>query len=398
MAVRTNSRGLWVARESTFDTDPDSDGSDYLAVPAFQIGDLVDGKKPIPVRHTTGRPFPTGYVPGIDSWSMTVELPLIGLAAAAGDGATPGSDDWLDKFLQNFMGTQATTNGEGVASSTSSTITLDTTGVLAVGDFVPVQDASITTHTHSQWARVTSIASDPAIAVAPNWASNPTGAAVLYGTKFYKYLSTFLGGDTLAFVYAKDSLKYLAKGGQVTSWEISANVGEVFKLALTINGATKSLISGTHASLPSQTGAPSNSDIIMSCSPFYFAGTEYLTKSISIAGNMKGGHQTASSSCTGKVDGDVIAAEPTVTIEVLTADAHVNLMRGTGTVMTSGAVQMQMGGGVLASSILNTCGFEARSAEVSEVADADDEGRQRDKIVFALQDAGDTEYFRFCRA
>ena len=393
MAIRTGARALWFDQESTYDTDPDNTGAGYLSVPALSIGDMQDGKSPLAVRYHTGTPFPTEHVEGVDSWSFTMDIPLIGLAAAAGDGVSPGADDWLDVLLQNFMGTQGTTDGEGLSGATASGMTLDAAAVLADNDFVPVYDAA-TTRAHSQWTFVTDDSSDPVLVVAPNWAETPTATAIAYGTKYYSLLSTFTGGNTLSVVYQEDTLQYICTGGQITSASISMNVGEVVTMSLTVSGATKALVSGTHASLPATAAASSPTALKGVCSPFYFDGTEYKSQTVEIDLNLQAGHVMATSSCTGKSAGDVVSAEPTITVVPLTADANLNLMRNAGT----GRGHVQIGGGILASGVLNTAGLHFIRLQAQEVSKADDEGRDRQSIQFRSIIDGGTELLRLARA
>ncbi len=395
---RTRAKALWVATESTFDTDPDNSGAAYVSVPALELGNIQDLKDPLESNYFTGRPFPTEAVQGTDAWQLEITVPVIGNSAEAGDGDSPPSEDWLDKLLENALGTQGTTDGEGIASSTSSTVTINTTSVLAEQDLFPTYTTALD---HPQWRLVTDDASDPALSVAPNWDSNPTSSEEVYGTRYYAMTSAFSGGTSLSFVYDEDDVRYVLTGGQVVGATLIGEVGQMLRMTLTIMGAGKESTFGSHASLPVQAAAPAVTPLKAICAPVYFNGTEYATRRFEIDFGLSANHIEATSSCTGKTGTEVLGASATVTIEPLRSDANLELKRN----VTTGRLLVTLGGGAPSGGVLNTAAVHFGNAYAQSVEITDDNGRLRQAIQFNIVDGGDfessgtaAEYFRIARA
>src|SRR5688572_22799047 len=98
MPGRTLKKSAWIAAQSALNSDPSTNGSGYLWVPTFSIGEVPSGTAQLVTDYQTGRDQGTLPVPGADGGSIEIVTPVIGLPTEAGDGvsAGAGADDWYD--------------------------------------------------------------------------------------------------------------------------------------------------------------------------------------------------------------------------------------------------------------------------------------------------------------
>ncbi len=380
--ARTKKRALWVATESTYGSDPSTNGSAYLWIPSLSVGDLKDNKAVLETNYFTGRNFPTKPLAGQDGWEFDFEIPLNGMLTAAGNAVAASSvtDDWLDKLLTHIFGVQYTSSGQTVASGTSTSTTLDllTSDIYDAQQIVAVFEASVPSgNARTQWNLLTTSA-DP-YTVSQQWETTPATAATSYGTKGYVYDDD--GGATLSFFYLEDDIAYLCLGGRVTAASITGEVGQIVRMKLTVRGDTKTLDAG-HSSRPAVGTGPANPALICLTSPVCFGNTRIATRKFEIDLGITTAVIESTAAANGRAGDELIIGVPSLTIEPLRTDANLNFKRN----MTFNSLQCQIGAGVLASGVLNTmCAFWD-TAYVSEVNVQDENGRVRQSMKFMLAD------------
>jgi hypothetical protein len=376
--ARTRKSALFVAAESTYGTDPSSSGAAYAYVPTFgQMGMLKDQKQLLETNYYTARNFPTPAIVGADGWAFDCEIPMNGLATAAGDGSAPAADDWFDIILQHVHGSQTSVSGEGVGTgSTTSSLVLDT-DIYNVQQLVPVFEASVPTGApRTQWALITVDAGTGTYTVAPTMTQAPSTSAVAYGTKTYQFDDD--GGSSLAFVYRQDDVDYTLLGGRCTAASIIAENGQIVRMRLSFAGDTKT--QEAKGSLPAITAYSRTLKTLLS--PVWFNGTQYATRKIEIDLGITSAVQESTQAVNGRANYELIRAAPTVMIEPIFTNAIQDLKRNN----TTGRLLVQFGAGVLASGVLNAMAFHAEQAVVMEADPVDDQGRIRSALKFQVTD------------
>lgn len=378
---KTRSRMLHVMAEATYGVDPSATGSAYLHVPAMSVGDLQDGKAILETNYNNGENWPTAGVAGPDGWSFDFEVPLIGMATAAGNGtnASTVTADWLDTLKLHLMGSLRTIAGLTLTATTVSTLTGASNPWIAQ-DIVAVFLSTVPTNApRSQIALVTNAASP--YSIAPSMVQSP-GASVAYGSKMYRATSD--GGASLAFVYTEDDLMYLCLGGRITGYVESADSRGIWKAKVTVSGDSKTLTNtGVKTSLPAA-AAPATTPLICTLSPVFFNGSALETKSISIDYGVNAAPYLVTGAANGRGDFLNIALAPKVSVEPLRTDANLLLKRNG----TTGRLMIQQGAGIFAASSLNLGAFHAESVQAQEVNYSDDAGRARQKIDFTVVNPG----------
>lgn len=391
---RSRRRALWIDEETGgYAVDPSTDGSGYLAVPALELGDLTMGPELLETNYFTGRLHNTAPIAGADRAELTFRIPLIGLASAAGDGVTPGSDDWLDVILTHIFGRvtdggQTVHDGEGLAvGSTTSSLVLDATVTgLDDNDLVAVYDSTLSATPRTQWSRVSDDASEPTYSVSPNFDTAPTTAGVAYGTKLYRQVLG--GGRTIAAVYQDDTVgTYELLGGRVTSFVISGTAGQLATAEVTMRFDSATENASGKSALPAQ-ASPASTPIRMMTSPLWFNGSKMASAAVTIDLGIEAAIIAATSGSQGRADDESIRLVPTVTVQPLRTDAN-RLLRNN---VTTGELLVQLGSGVLASSQLNTMAFNLGSVHANEVSFLDAEGVSRQEIQFMAIDDGATGF------
>lgn len=380
-APRERRRMLHIMAESSFATDPDSDGSSYLYVPAEGIT-YEDGLEIITTSYSTGRNYATESEAGADGGSITFQTPLLGLSTAAGAGVNASSvtDDWLDVLLSSALGVQATTAGVAATGGSTTTFTA-ATSVGAVQDLEALFTASTPSGApRTIWSQLQSITgSGPyTYTVAPTMAAAATSSSVSYGIK--RYSDDDDGGATLACVVTDDALVYTYLGGRVSRCRIMANAKARVMVEWTIAFDRRSLDTGK-TSLPSAAVLP-YTPIKMMRSPVIFNNASIPTRMLEIDFGLSVSEVQDTSGVNGRGGHELISIAPTVTIEPLRADSYAQLKRA----MTRGPLVAQLGAGVLESSRLNTCALHLARCEAREVTFASENGITRNRIVFTAVD------------
>jgi hypothetical protein len=392
---------LWIDQESTFGTDPDTDGSDYLAVPVDGVPTFpTGGAASLEQELGINRNRITSDVAGPDGGEFSFSVSMIGLAAAAGNGSSPGADDWLDYLLNSFLGTKATFAGDDVTAATSSDVSITDDTLSAEDVFLTVATGA----TAGQWRHTTS--SSSAYAINRNWDTTPTAgppADIVYGAKIYGNAEA--DGSSLAAAWQIDDKIYEYLGCRVTAFsiqgeaggKITANVTMRFDRVASRDAAAES--PARKGSLPTIDGfdpAPT----VAQLSSVAWNGSAVAVKSFGIEFNIDAQDNMSTAGTNGRSDIEVLSVNPTITIN----PAFDQTFETNFDAKTQGTIEIQMGKGLLSGSVVNSCFFYAQAAQITEVRTAPDGNKHRQEITIKVIDAGIRsgtdvyKYFRFARS
>lgn len=378
--TRTRKRGLYIAAESTFGTDPDSDGSDYVPIWTESIGMIASGRALLDGQYSTGRNAPTAQVLGPDGGTLDFTTPLLGLSAAAGDGASPPSADWLDLLLNSCLGTGTARDGEGLAGgSGSATLVLDT-AALTSQDLAPVYESGLNS-SRTQWRRATGAGAT--YDIAPNWTATPSTAGVCYGVRRWSG-PVSAGGSSFALVVLGGNTEWTLLGCRVTACRITIPAGGKVTCAWSIAYDSRSVTtkaSSSLAAIDGWTGSPLKGVL----SPLMWGATAYETASVELDLGLTVSPRLATSGTQGRADYDVITSDPTITIQPVYATTWDEDF----TAGTLRSVLLQIGAGTLSGGILNTVGLWFEEGQILAPAnEVDDAGRQRTSVQIRAVDPG----------
>lgn len=376
-------RRLYVAAESAYGSNPDSDGSDYKWVAgALELGDIQNQLQLIETNYVSDANVPShAPVVGADGWQFDCKVPLIGLSADVGDGQSHPSDDWLDVFLLHLFGTQAQLAGEGVgAGSTTTDLVLDTDSHNE-GDLVAVWDSAMSLSPNRvQWAYLDVDDADGTYTPAPSFAEAPTTTGVAYGSNCYRVNPEYTG--SLSFYYDYDGNIYQLAGGRATAASISLDAaGGIWTMNMTFQGDNMT-VGDSPGSLSSPGGSSfqiTNTPVKGTGSPIYFNNAALSSvSSVSIDLGIQAGHIASTAGAQGRGAANLFTMIPQVTVTPLYADSNVNLQRNA----TEGELLIQMGKGTGGGSTLDTLCFYIRNAYCMEASIQDDNGKLRNSLVF----------------
>jgi hypothetical protein len=189
------------------------------------------------------------------------------------------------------------------------------------------------------------------------------------------------GSSSIALVYRQDATDYTLLGGHVTAAKITATAGQMARLALSLRG--DSITQETKGSLPAAGTGPATTPIKMTGSPLYFGGSAYETDQLEIDLAPQAVLRNATAGANGRGGDENLSYAPTITARPLTAEAQRLLKRN----CTTGRLLVQLGAGILTSSVLGTIGLHWESVVAEEVTITDENGRLRDAIKFRIADA-----------
>lgn len=378
MSFVTKKRALYVAAESTYDTNPDADGSDYLYVPCLTLGDIVDGFEHLPTDYQTGRGFPTAPEAGVDRWTLEFSVPLYGMSdyAETGAAASATSDDFLDTLLNHVFGTRTSTSGVGLTSGVAAagTIVADTSG-LALQQLICATDTSAV---RGQWYQVSAVGAAPTYSVVPNVQATIGGTWESVGTKVWQ--PTLPLTSSLAFYYLMDTQWYILTGGKITSAKITADVGKLLTLQVSVRGCTKATTSAP-GSIPAAT-VPAYSPLsLRSCAVYH--GTSLVdTASIEVDFGLTTAEIVASEGAQGRSGDETVGYAPKVTVRPLFSTTLQALKRN----VTKAPLILGLGTGVRVSTRVYGMGVMLNEAVVTDSNPSDADGRLRDTLVFTATD------------
>lgn len=388
---------VYLAAESTYGVDPDSDGSDYLPIRFDGAADPVDATEIEEVGNASGRNEPAELVITRSGARLDLTIPLFGYATGSGDGDAAPTADVLDLLLANLCGAALqATGGEGVnTGSSSSTVVLDAsvTG-LVVGTLLPVylggSDLPVRTH----WRRIGNAASAPTYSVVPDWSSTPTTSAIAYGVRGYGQANNLSTATTgLAAIVNRGGTLHRLLGGRVVAMSFDLTAGKVAKMSVGIRFDSYEE-GATAASLPAITTFPS--PIIQTLAPCYWGSTSVPVKSIKIDMRPKVVEVQSAAGTNGRGQMEVVEIDPLVTLDPAWAPSTWNAAYQAGTI---NEILVQIGGGYTSSGRPNTMCFHGRRAQINAAPTiVDDGGYLRNAVSMAVLGSGSSGTYRWMLA
>lgn len=376
MSKRLRASALWIAAESTYGTDPDTDGSDYLPVRTLNLGVVTDALAVIPTDYAIGKNHPTPNERGTDGATLTFEVPAHGYAAAGGNGVTP-TTDFLDLLLNNFLGTAAAIAGATAAAGTAADKLATATDLYNAQNLAAVWDSLASTVLQWRTLRAQSGSGPYEYTLDRNFspaAAQTTSTA--YGSR--QWYDGAAAGASLSAVVQHDDLYFLLGGGRVTSAKLVGPAKEMARWQFAVSfdsNVTTTLV--TKTSLPAiPTWTPAA--IKVGYSPVIYGGTVIHTKSVEVDFGVATVESLSTAAANGRSDIEVVRVWPTVTINPLFTEDFRDAFRNA-EVATLG---VQLGGGVLASGVLNSNYLWIEQVSVdTPVNPADDGGQMRGSAV-----------------
>lgn len=190
-----NFNEAFVCLESTFSTDPDTDGSSYVRIPAEEIA-LAVTQEAIPrplMRDAMGKRVAS--VIGGKGGTLTFKTPLVGAATAGASGVAAVPPTWLSPLMKACGFTESNGTGTAVTGSGSTTTVIDVT------DASGIVAASLVM-IGGEVREVTAVdtgATPDTITVFPALSAAPSAATVVYAAANYILDSGADSGSTVAF-------------------------------------------------------------------------------------------------------------------------------------------------------------------------------------------------------
>lgn len=385
---------VYLAAESTYGVDPDSDGSDYLPIRFDGLADPVDATEIEEIGNASGRNEPAELQVTRSGAKLSLTIPLYGYAAGSGDGDAAPTADVLDLLLANVCGTALqATGGEGVNSgSGASTLVLDAsvTG-LVVGTLVPVYLGASDTPIRTHWRRIGNAASAPTYSVVPDWSSTPTTAAIMYGVRGYGQANNLQTPTTgLAAIVNRGGTLHRLLGGRITSMSFDLTAGKVARMSVGLSFDSYEE-GATAASLPAITTYPSA--IIQTLAPCYWGATQVPYKSIKIDMRPKVVEVQSAAGTNGRGGMEVVEIDPMITIDPAWAPSTWNSAFQAG---TAAELLVQIGGGYTSSGRPNAMCFHGRRAQINAAPTiVDDGGYLRNAVSMAVLGSGSSGTYRW---
>lgn len=364
--------------------DPSADGSGYVHLPTMGDGSdyLQDETELLETDYEIGRNEPSAPIAGGQGWAYKCRVPLLGLAAAAGDGVTPGANDWLDLLLLHIFGTQVVRDGEGVGSGSTTTTIVADTDVYSVEDLLPIYETGVpAAGPRTQWGHVESDAGTGSYGILPAVTTAPTTAGVVFGHKLYYPDADHRGGDTISLVRREDDGLYLGGMGRIVAAKFVAPARKGAYLDLSFKGT--GYASTTKASLPVPTPIV-QTQLRGLLSPVNFNGTSYATDSVEIDLGIQAAPLETTDTADGVSNQEQMALRPKAMFSPLYTNALNDLRRN----VTQGRALFQVGAGVLSGGVLGTLAVYFGAAHARAVTKKNANGRNRAGIELAANAGG----------
>lgn len=379
MAAVSDKVELYVAAESTYGADPDSDGSDYVAAqikgqPYYSDDSVLEDSD-----YATGRNVDTIAHVVQQGGSIPIEMELTGLSAFADDGTAPPTADALDLILSSVFGASASLSGEGIASGAN-----DTTNVLADTNYLAVEDLVLINleSGYSEFRPIATIAAagPPAqYTLSPALSGTPDATKDVMGCRYWVPSDT--AGSSLSAYLRVDGTGWRLSGCRPTSLKIMMEAGK--KAMLSTQLKADSITRESKGSLPALTKF-SNPPIVGRLGSLHFGSTQYAVKSCEIDFQVKAVDVGSIAGAQGRGTIFVVSKRPKITITPAFATAWEDDFAAG----TERSVLVQFGTGARSSGRVSTVGFFAQSAQIRKHSIQDDGGYLRKSIEMQVTDGG----------
>lgn len=266
-------REAWVHQESTFSTDPDSDGSDYARIPGEGIEwapswDVIEREV-----QRDGLGKSVASQPGGKGGTLTMRTPLVGLTTAAASTVQAVPPVWLSRMLQACGLTEQLGTGTVVSGAGSTTTVIDVSAAsgIAVGSAVLIAG-----EVRQVTARDT-VASPNTITVAPALSSAPGNGVVVYSGAHYVIDQGVDSGITAAFAVKLHNTEETLLGckGTFSVPNVNARERPMFDWSFQIDSWADTT---NKSSLPTALGLQKN--VLAMGAPVWFGGTKTPVSSL----------------------------------------------------------------------------------------------------------------------
>jgi hypothetical protein len=370
-----NTVNAYALAESTFGSDPSTNGSLYLAGQIFGTPHPAHEKKLEPTNYAVGRNRNTAASAGVDGSSIPVEMPLIGLSAAATDASpTPATTDFLDTFLNACFG-NGTVNGEGIAPAGTTTSVILDTDVASVEDLLCVNFSN-----RSEWRSITVDAGTGTYTVTPALTAAPDATRDAFGYRYWTGAED-PSGPTFSYFTTIGGTGYRLSGCRPGSAKLELEAGKTGKWSFALKADSKTQES--KASLPaiSQFTTP---QVVGTLGAFYWGTTLYPAKKVTIEWMLDTIEIGSFGGTNGRGDIKVTTNRPKITIDPgFDTQLETDMSNA-----TERSVLLQLGSGALAGGRANTWAFFAQAAQIMKIGIVADGRYLRHGLELQVNDAG----------
>lgn len=385
---------LYGKTETTFGTDPDTDGSDYTFLKT--VGDvtfepLIDAvERPGQVNDLTRQP----HVMGQKGGTLSFKLELKGSGTAADGIASVAAE--ADPILESAFGTVTRGTGSTITTgaSTTSLPLASAAGMSkymmvivdcgATHGFVPRFITAIVTNT---------LTLDRALPATP-----ANGAKVIASTRYTRANS---GHKSLALVAERDAVLYTFLGCKVDSLKLSGISARGTAL-LDVQCSASDWTTTAKASLPTPMAATANTTKapVVKGACFAVAGTEELMYSAELDMGLTFSFQDATCALgTGQPDSanagmELVDAAPKGVVKSYYKAQHMtDLVAG-----TENSLAVATWAGTSAAGSANAWGFYVPKAQWGQVTPEDHDGMYGESLPFMVNDNGSDPEISLCVA
>lgn len=271
MAELSKLKALWVKKESTFSTDPDTDGSDYAVVPA-------EGVEWAPTHAAiqrdvvrSGLGLSIASQAGQKGGSLKFKVPIIGANTVGADGVAAAWPTWLKDIIEGCGFSVIANTGTTVSGGSSSTTSVDVVSAAGItaGTLVMISgEVRLVT-------AVNTAATPDNITVTPALSSSPSNATVVYGG----ICATFLQNSTntpatVAFVVKSDTQEETLLGcaGKMSVDSFDAGGRPMLAFEFMVDSWSDT---SNKSSVPTTFSQPTN--LLAMGSPFWWGSTSTKT-------------------------------------------------------------------------------------------------------------------------
>jgi hypothetical protein len=254
---------VFACAESTFSTDPDSDGSDYTQGATY---DAVFTPTQESIERNVQRSGLGLRIPntlGGKGGTLTFKLDVPGLTTAAASTVEAVMNTFLSLCLRKCGLAEGLGTGTTVTGSGSTTTSIDCTNAAGISETSLVMI--------SGEVRVVTGVSSNTITVSPALSAIPSAATVVYSSA--SYVPSDADPGTAAFVVKGEDDEYTLLGckGTVKLGAADARARPQFEFSFNVDNWSRT----SKASLPAETSLVKPTPLTLRSSPFWWGATKY---------------------------------------------------------------------------------------------------------------------------
>jgi hypothetical protein len=374
----------YLAAESTFATDPSSDGSGYTAIATN--GPITLHKRSTAVLdpgRSTGRMRKQDTRIGPDMGELTLRLPARGYSTLAAVGAAPSTTDAEDLILNSAFGTGTDVNGISASAATTTSFTQSGGGnSLNVGDALCCYQAGIFSD-RLQWRTIDTEGS-PGVYTIRALSGAITASVTSRGYRRWRPGAVPIssnGSSLAAHVIMSPGSSWTLLGGRPTALSLTMEAGQEAYWEVTI--MFDQVVRGTKASLPAiSTFTPPS--IVATLSAIAWGGTAYESSRVKLTWQLGTNPRAAVGATNGRSDILVRSAD----LDIELAPPYATGWEDDFTAQTARRFELTAGQSALSGGLANSMHLSVERAQVGAWSVEDDNNDPRNAVPISARDPG----------